>query len=300
MLSALFMSLSCPYCFTHQSCTSDSHCIVRSGRFWRKSDGKWIQRFLCLLCKKGFSSSTHHPCYWQNKRHKNLIIKKLLSGGMSQREIARVLGINRKTVVRKLLFWERMIKAKFDCLKSRYLEVEFDDLETFEHTKCKPLSVTLMVQAKTRLILGFEVSQMPSKGKLAAISRKKYGFRKDERAQGRRSLFLKLQNRIHPRALIRSDSNPHYVEDIKRYFPLATHETVKGQRGRSDAQGELKKVMWDPLFSLNHTCAMLRANINRLFRKTWCTTKRADRLKAHLFLYADKHNQRILEQITQK
>ena len=56
-------------------------------------------------------------------------------------------------------------------------EVEFDDLETFEHTKCKPLSVTLMVEYKTRRILGFEVSQMPAKGRIAHIARKKYGPR---------------------------------------------------------------------------------------------------------------------------
>ncbi len=284
----------CPNCCPMPSTTSEHRTIRWAGRFWRKSDGKWVQRFSCLLCKKGFSRATLNPCYLQNKRHKNLIIKKLLCGGMSQREIARVLRINRKTVVRKLLFWERLISFKFDQIKRLSSEVEFDDLETFEHTKCKPLSVTLMVEHKTRLILGFEVSQMPCKGKLSHISRKKYGFRRDLRPEGRKRLFAKLKHRVHPQALIRSDSNPHYLEDVKTFFPEATHEAVKGQRGTSSAQGELKKIAHDPLFSLNHTCAMLRANINRLFRKTWCSTKRPDRLRAHLFLYADSHNQRIL------
>jgi len=39
----------------------------------------------------------------------------------------------------------------------------------------------------------------------------------------------------------------------------ATHRTVKGRRGSIAGQGELKKIGFDPLFSLNHTCAMLRA-----------------------------------------
>ena len=55
-------------------------------------------------------------------------------------------------------------------------------------------------------------------------------------------------------------------------------------------QGELKKVVYDPIFSLNHTCAMLRANINRLVRKTWCTTKKPERLAMHITLYALYHN----------
>jgi hypothetical protein len=35
---------------------------------------------------------------------------------------------------------------------------------------------------------------------------------------------------------------------------------------------------------------MLRANINRLFRRTWCTTKKPERLEQHLAVYMDFHN----------
>jgi len=72
-------------------------------------------------------------------------------------------------------------------------EVQFDDLETFEHSKCKPLSVTLAVEKSSRRILGFEVSQMAAKGRLAIIARKKYGFQRDTRARGRARLFKTLQ-----------------------------------------------------------------------------------------------------------
>jgi hypothetical protein len=58
-------------------------------------------------------------------------------------------------------------------------------------------------------------------------------------------------------------------------------------------QGELKSGGFDPLFSFNHTAAMLRANINRLVRKTWCTTKRIDRLEAHIALYVQFHNREL-------
>jgi hypothetical protein len=61
-------------------------------------------------------------------------------------------------------------------------------------------------------------------------------------------------------------------------------------------QGELKVGGFDPIFSLNHTCAMLRANINRLFRKTWCTTKKMEMLEHHLAIYALYHNERALWQ----
>ena len=173
--------------------------------------------------------------------------------------------------------------------------IEFDDLETFEHTKCKPLSITLAVESNTRRILSFHVAQMPAKGPLAAISRKKYGLRKDMRKLGRIELFKELLPLVRPTAIIKSDQNPHYAAEVKKFFPLADHQTFKGRKSAVTGQGELKKIGFDPIFSLNHTCAMLRANINRLFRRTWCTTKKMDCLYAHVAIYALFHNLKLNE-----
>jgi hypothetical protein len=52
------------------------------------------------------------------------------------------------------------------------------------------------------------------------------------------------------------------------YLPKAKHTTFPSERGCVVGQGELKKVNFYPLFIVNHTCAMMRANINRLIRKT--------------------------------
>lgn len=225
------------------------------------------------------------------------MIKKLFCSEVSQRRIARILSISRTTVERKLLFLAQVARADNfrDFARGNVvLDMQFDDLETIEHTKMKPLSVILAVEKGSRRILGFQVSQMPAKGPLAKKSRKKYGSRPDERPLGRRELFRYLEHRVHPRAKIMSDQNPHYVSDVKRWFPHATHETTKGLRGCVAGQGELKRAGFDPLFSLNHTFAMLRANINRLIRKTWCTTKNRDRLRDHIEIYVNYHNRQLL------
>lgn len=269
--------------------------IVRFGSYYRTSDSVRIQRFRCLGCKKAFSRATYQECYRQKKRNKNELIRKLLSSSVSQRRIARLLSLTRVTVARKFYFLS--LKSEFLLMSNNYekkaAEIEFDDLETFEHTKCKPLSVTLAVEAKTRRILGLEVSVMPAKG-LLTHKAKKYGYRPDLRRNARRRLFQKIRPFIEENAVIKSDSNPHYPRDVKKFFPKAKHVTFKGKRGANTGQGELKKVRFDPLFSLNHTCAMFRANVNRLVRKTWCTTKQADRLYAHLVLYAHFHNESLI------
>ncbi|HXH75974.1 MAG TPA: hypothetical protein VNJ08_13465, partial [Bacteriovoracaceae bacterium] len=78
------------------------------------------------------------------------------------------------------------------------------------------------------------------------------------------------------------------------YLPKGKHLTFKSERGCVAGQGELKKVRFDPLFIVNHTCAMFRANVNRLIRKTWCTTKDPQRLKDHLDIFMYFYNEIIL------
>lgn len=272
--------------------------IVSHGSYYRSSDGQRISRYRCTKCLKSFSSATFAPCYWQKKRHKNNIIEKILASTGSMRRTARILNLHRITIVRKAKFLGIGAKQKlfaFNKGKPRAREIEFDDLETYEHTKCKPISVTLVVETKTRRILDFEVSRMPAKGLLVEKA-KKYGFRPDERRRARRKLFERIQSLVEEDCIIKSDRNPHYERDVREFFPKASYVQYLGKRGAKIGQGELKKVKYDPLFSLNHTCAMFRANVNRLIRKTWCTTKRMERLKDHLYIYANYHNHELIKQ----
>jgi hypothetical protein len=198
-------------------------------------------------------------------------------------------------VARKFVFLaqqERLKQAEFlkRYLGKKVVYVQFDEMESSIHTKCKPVSIIIAIEPEKRKILGYMVAQMPAKGPLAEISRKKYGIREDHRPQAMDKLFTQLQPYIHPEADLKSDQNPRYPNPVKKHFPQACHITVKGRRGCIVGQGELKKIGFDPLFSLNHTCAMLRANLNRLVRKTWCTTKKIERLDDHLALYVSYHN----------
>ena len=271
---------------------------IKFGHFTRRSDKRKIQRLKCQNCTHVYSKATFQECYRQKKRKINFKLLELLCSGVSQRRSARLLNVNRKTVSRKFLFLA--LRAKIynfkKYLKLKNIEhVQFDDLETSEHTKFKPLSVTLAVEQKTRRILAFHVSPMPAKGHLAKKAFKKYGPRADFRPVGRYFVFQKLYPKLSSKALIESDENPHYKDDVRDFLPNGIlHKTYLGQRGSIVGQGELKKIRFDPLFSLNHTCAMLRANINRLFRKTWCTTKLAHRLQDHIELYTYYHNEVLL------
>ena len=259
-----------------------------------------ISRYLCKLCNRRFSSASSHACFLQKRRDLNLEVFKFLASAVSRRRTAYLLGTTRKTVDRKFLFLSTLLsKANKVLLEKHFAEkkafaIQLDELETFEHTKCKPLSVPMIVEQESRIILGASVSVMPCSGKLAKISKAKYGRRADLRLKTLSKLLKKTKGYIEKEPQISSDCCPRYPRAIKAVFKNAIHLPFRGRRPRGQGFGELKKGWHDPLFSINHSFAMLRANINRLARRTWCTTKKKERLQAHLNLYIYFHNTWIL------
>ncbi|MEI6834211.1 MAG: hypothetical protein WCL28_09470, partial [bacterium] len=295
MKRASSSKISCPH---HMPLPGHTPAPVKAkGSFRRESDGVRLKRFFCHECQRSFSEATLALEYRQRKRHINKFLFILLASNNSMRRSAIIASVARKTVDRRLeYFFKVSERYQKDLLKNlpQVKEIHFDDMETSEHTKMKPLAVTLAVEHPSRLILSFDVASMPAKGLLAKKSRKKYGRRPDERSHAWNHVLSSVAKISAPGLLITSDSHKHYPQVIRRHLPGATHVQVKGRRGCVAGQGELKVGGWDPLFSLNHTAAMLRANICRLIRRTWCTTKRKDRLRCHIGLYVMWHNETIL------
>ena len=270
-------------------CLKDKSCI-KHGHEFRKSDSKPVQRYLCKSCQRTYSSATFSLNYRQKKRRLNAPIYQKFNSGASQRRIAKILKINLKTVARKLEFLASLCKAENEeYIKRLHItEIQFDEMETFEQTKLKPLSIPLVVEKHTRKILGFRVCEMPAKGLIAERSRRKYGKRRDDRTQAIRDMFESLS--LTNVAIIESDQNPRYKPIVSGLYPKALYKQYLGRLGCVTGQGELKEGGRDPLFSLNHTCAMIRDSIKRLARRTWCTTKKSEKLAMHLEIYTHYHN----------
>ena len=153
-----------------KSCSSstqhpNSNHWVRIGFYYRKSDSQYIQRWRCSFCGKTISQATTSPCFKQHKRRLNDPIYRLLSSSVSQRRTALLLRTNLKTVARKLRFLAEQKKiAHQKLLESQLLkpniEVQFDEMETHEHSKWKPLSICLFVNQDRKILL-FLVSSIP-------------------------------------------------------------------------------------------------------------------------------------------
>jgi hypothetical protein len=78
----------------------------------------------------------------------------VLASGVSQRRAARLLGTTQKTIARKLVRLAAFAQLHHDRdMRQRLASVEvtvFDEMETFEHSKCKPLSLAVAVEEGSR------------------------------------------------------------------------------------------------------------------------------------------------------
>jgi IS1 family transposase len=211
---------------------------------------------------------------------------------MSQRATALILGVKQKAIAIRLKRFAMVARKHITKTREQedFNEVFFDEMETFEHTKCKPVTIPLAVNPANRKILALGVGSIPAKGHLVEIAMKKYGPRQCQRKEKLSEMLSSIASISDKKIKFTTDESPFYPKLIKEIFPDATHESFKGRRGCVVGQGELKAGGHDPLFALNHTCAMLRDNVKRLARRTWCTTKKIYMLENILYIYAMFHN----------
>ena len=276
----------CPICKSQEN-------VIKGGFYRRPSDQKKVQRYKCTYCKISFSEQTFAIDYRQQKRWFNQSCFLTLCSGVSQRRAAYIFNVVPRTIARRVKKFGEICEknlTKYREQRAKVNAVEFDELESFIHTKLKPVTIPIAVEKKTRKVLALSIGNIGAKGHLKQLSIKKYGRRPSECLSALKSMAKDLKACIALKARIGSDKCPLYPKLVRDSFPEAKHFTCKGSRGAVVGLGELKKTVFDPIFTLNHTYAMFRDNLKTLSRRTWATAKRKDRLLHLLYIYAWFHN----------
>ena len=83
----------------------------------------------------------------------------LLSNNVNLSAAARILRINPKTVANKLHFLGSTCRKMAQKDRNKFFQIrdiQFDELQTIEHTKLKPLSVAVAVSKKREKYWGFK------------------------------------------------------------------------------------------------------------------------------------------------
>jgi hypothetical protein len=239
-----------------------------------------------------FSSQAFAVTYRQHKPYVNDPIMKLLCSGVSLRRTAKLTGVCKGTAARKLAWLADQSRAAhqefLQRAGARTSYVQFDEMETYEHSKLKPLSIALAVRAKNGDILDAQVATMNCHGWKARLSRRIYGSRQDTRPDACRRVMETVRSVSKPTMTVASDSRKTYPKIIHRVMPQAQLKPILSRAKMLSLAGAEKG--FDPLFRLNHTAAKLRADIARLARRTWSASKKAECLQDHLMLYIAYNN----------
>jgi len=205
--------------------------------------------------------------------------------------MAIVLGVNRKTIVQKILFLSKLSRqAHEQAITSANLNTshaQFDEMQTFEHTRLKPVTIAVGVDGPSGKLLDLRAEPLSYRGPLATIALHKYGPRTDRSADAIKAAFATIKRCIISNAIITTDSHPAYPGHIRKLLPNASHRPTLR---RVPIIKTDRRNIHDELFTLNYTAAKLRNDLSRMARKTWVTTKKIDRLQAHLDLYLAWNN----------
>ena len=242
--------------------------------------GGKVQRHECKTCSVTFSKKTNGDNYRMRKAYLEKKVREMYCERMSLRGMARVLNVNVKTIVRYFLKASHKARtANLKALENRDFVtsyMQFDELETFEHTKRKPLGVMLFVRTKTGEIISAKVSKSPIRALTVGPQvRVQWNLQVNKDQVLKESLIEAKKVANIERTTIACDAYMSQVNTAKELCeePHISIQVLKSENKRIDT-----------------TMRKLRQDISRLGRKTLSTTKKAMRLQHHLDLYINYNN----------
>jgi len=258
---------------------------VKWGYFKPSWSKRPVPRYKCKTCGKTFSASTAKVETLNEKRPDvNQMVFDLYCSRMSLRRIAKVLQINRKTVVRKFYKLAGIAKGHHEWLIANQKipcsdMIAVDEMEANESTKSKPLTMTVAVDGANGRILDISVSEIKAKGKI--VIKRKIDQVKANRIDTSSIGFKKVLSSIKilksrdSSLTIVTDGKPAYITHVKRVLPEAKHIRAVGRLDKK----------YEPIWWLNHACAMFRHDLSRLSRKSIVFSRTKKGLEAHMYLY---------------
>ena len=212
-----------------------------------------------------------------------------LISGVGLRQTARQVGLNPKSVQHKMRKISRTLALLHGNLSRRLPEARtflMDEEETYESASIRPVTMPVLIERETRLVIGTEVGSIRRLAPANTKRRRKqeteealHGKRKDESKGAVRKVLELLRSKLPPKARL------HLITDQKStYGPLA--KTVFGDRvTRTEVSSRLARGTYNPLFPINHTLAMTRDNNGRLRRQSWLVTKKRRFLQCQMQLF---------------
>jgi len=288
----MFQPPRCPHrdCPAHAApprgfCTSH-------GSYEAKCRPRPIPRFRCKLCGRTFSRQTFRADYYDHRPSLNTKLFLLLASGIGLRQSARVLGLSRSCTelkARKIGRHARRLNVNLRGELASGTWLQLDELETYETRRnTRPLTVPVLIATASRFVIWAESAPIRPRGKMTE-SRRKAIAEEEERFGPRKDLSRQSLQRTLSRGVdMVPAGNYVYVDtDEKLVYPELLREAFSQHRVlHRTTNSQRERTVWNPLFPINQTEAIMRDLMGRLRRESWLVSKKRRWLDValHVFL----------------
>ncbi|MGV1006914.1 MAG: hypothetical protein ACOYEV_19610, partial [Candidatus Nanopelagicales bacterium] len=275
-----------PNCRFHMELDADWR-FKRIGTFERQVAPYRIQRFLCLHCRRSFSTQTFSATYWLKRPD---VLPRLLTktnGCMANRQIARDLRVAPSTIDGQLarlgrhclLYHTKQMKAAAPAQR-----VAIDGFVSFEHSQYWPFHHHLAIEPESDFIVYFTDSEVRRSGTMTpAQKRKRERLEADLGRPDPKAVFKDVKHLLEvvagsqPRLTVLSDDHRAYPQAIRALRCDVTH-LITSSRERRDAG--------NPLFPVNLADMLLRHSSANHKRETiaWSKRRQASAERLAVFL----------------
>ncbi len=202
----------------------------RHGVFLRESDPHAVPRFLCLTCRRTFSSQTFAVTYYLKRADLAVPVAAGLNAGSAHRQLARSLGCAPSSVTRlsarlgrHALLLTTHLLGMIDVLREA---VVFDHFESFAYSQDFPLGIGTVVGHDSWFVYAIEPAPHRRGGRLSAAQKKarkqlKTGNYVRQGSHGRslRTIVdLLLEKVVSGDCLdLITDGHPGYARELERH-----------------------------------------------------------------------------------
>ena len=236
---------------------------VLDGIYFRPSDRRRFQRFLCRHCDRHFSTRTFAADYWLRRRDLLPEAAFWASEGPGLRQTARRFQVSHTTLMRHLarlgrhclLFHRRLLDRDPALLLREPLVV--DGFESFAYAQFFPFHLNLAAGGQSTFLYGFTDSPLRRKGSMTPTQKKRRAALEERLGQpdpravelGFGALVREWRGRLPPGAELNLDTDDHpaYRRALRSILREAPSPPV---RHRITSSKE-RRTKSNPLFPVN-------------------------------------------------
>src|SRR4030095_8076743 len=253
-----FVPPFCPasHCRFHR-CAAGWRC-KRLGFYPRQCQPRRIQRYLCLHCRRSFSTQTFSTTYWLRRPQLLVTLFHRLVACSGYRQMARELKVAFSTLAHQAARLGR------HCLLFHRLHqppvkeaVVLDGFESFEWSQYFPFHFNVLVGKDSHFIYGFTDSPLRRKGRMTATQRRRRERleldlgRPDPGAIRKEvATLLTLCGLERGQVELHSDDHPAYPRAFRALPDLTVHHHITSSLER--------RTTTNPLFAVNLFDGLLR------------------------------------------